>query len=155
MATQSKKGISPLIATVLLVVFTIAVGTTIFTWTGQYTSDALDKANQVSKVAVDCSKQGVNIVRVFATTAQKNITKIDVSSTGTDPVPIQRLMVSTSGNAQCSYNVSGVVIAPGNIHSFLNQSCPVTCTTVDNIRVSTFCGSASDVITNNASIVGC
>ena len=56
-----KKGVSPLIAVVLLIVFTVAVSTMIMSWMNTYTKDTTTSATTNTNTVIDCSKQVIKI----------------------------------------------------------------------------------------------
>ena len=51
----SKKGISPLIATVLLIAFAVALGAVVMNWGRSYVEDTAADAERTSQTKVDCS----------------------------------------------------------------------------------------------------
>ncbi len=50
-----KKGVSPLIATVLLIAFAVALGAVVMNWGRTYVEETADKAKQTSDTKVSCS----------------------------------------------------------------------------------------------------
>ena len=56
----AKKGISPLIATVLLIAFAVALGAVVMNWGRSYVEDTAANAERTSQTKVDCSL-GVDI----------------------------------------------------------------------------------------------
>ena len=52
---KSKKGISPLIATVLLIAFAVALGAVVMNWGRSYVEDTATNAQRTSDIKVDCS----------------------------------------------------------------------------------------------------
>jgi flagellin-like protein len=57
---KSKRGISPLIATVLLIAFAVALGAVVMNWGRSYVEDTAINAQRTSQSKVDCSL-GVSI----------------------------------------------------------------------------------------------
>lgn len=55
-----KKGISPLIATVLLIAFAVALGAVVMNWGRSYVEDTAESTQRASQTKVDCS-MGVNL----------------------------------------------------------------------------------------------
>ncbi|MFC1698167.1 archaellin/type IV pilin N-terminal domain-containing protein [Nanoarchaeota archaeon] len=50
-----KKGISPLVATVLLIAFAVALGAIVFTWAQALFTNQTDQADKISGAALSCS----------------------------------------------------------------------------------------------------
>lgn len=61
---MNKRGISPLIATVLIIGFTVALAAIIITWGGRFVSDIQDDVDVSTQVGLACSKLDFEIVRV-------------------------------------------------------------------------------------------
>ncbi|MFP4112390.1 MAG: archaellin/type IV pilin N-terminal domain-containing protein [Candidatus Woesearchaeota archaeon] len=53
--SKSKKGISPLIATVLLIAFAVALGAVVMNWGRTYVEDTAANAEKSSQIKIDCS----------------------------------------------------------------------------------------------------
>lgn len=51
---MKKKGISPLIATVLIIGFTVALGATIMTWGKGFIQDRMDKEGKMAEARLSC-----------------------------------------------------------------------------------------------------
>ncbi len=59
---DSRKGISPLIATILLVAFTVAVAAFLATWSKSYTEEKALDVEKTTSAELSCGKAGLKIV---------------------------------------------------------------------------------------------
>lgn len=152
---EKRKGISPILATVLLIVFTVSAAGLLYSWYRGLHSDTTFQAESSSKVTVQCSRQGVHISRVYALGPEKNITKVEVQSVGSSAVTVKDVLVSTLGTEQpCDLATSDIIIQPGQFSTF-SGTCHVTCNTLDTVRIATGCGSATAATTGNETVAGC
>ena len=81
---MNKKAVSPLIAIVLLLVFTVAVGTTVMTWMIDYTKTTTDAASIGTSGAsgvVNCANQIISISDVSITQNEAILTQFNYSNT--------------------------------------------------------------------------
>ena len=85
---MSKNGVSPLIATVLIIGFTVALAAIIITWGGRFVQQAQEDVDIRSKVSLACSRLNFKI------------TKVECDDNGaSSPVPIFKInTVSLSSN---------------------------------------------------------
>jgi flagellin-like protein len=68
MMKKSKKGVSPLIATVLLIAFAVALGAVVMNWGRGYVQDTVDFAGDKSDSEIDCSLDvGLKLVKIGST----------------------------------------------------------------------------------------
>ncbi|MCK5062702.1 MAG: hypothetical protein KAR23_02130, partial [Candidatus Aenigmarchaeota archaeon] len=81
---RKKKGLSPLIAAVLLIVFTIGIATIIMSWINTYTKDTTSEASQNTQDLIDCASTNMDIqdVYILAPTSVKVIAR----NTGMKPI---------------------------------------------------------------------
>ena len=62
---RSKKGVSPLIATVLLIAFAVALGAVVMNWGRGYIQETVDFAGDKSDTEIDCSLDvGLKLVEI-------------------------------------------------------------------------------------------
>ena len=71
---MSKRGISPLIATVLLVGFTVALAAVVITWGGRFIQQTQDDVDRSTKLGLSCSKLNFEIVSVACASLQMTVT---------------------------------------------------------------------------------
>ncbi|MFB6294922.1 MAG: CARDB domain-containing protein [Candidatus Nanohaloarchaea archaeon] len=83
MSTASRRpGISPLIAAVLLIAFTMAVGAIITTWATTFTQERSQQLSNRSEQMVRCSYAGMDVYDVVYDSANSQ-TDVSVENTGT------------------------------------------------------------------------
>jgi flagellin-like protein len=63
----NKRGISPLIATVLLVSFVVVLSGVIMFWGKQYVTELMDKRGEVSAVKLECEQVEIEIIKATET----------------------------------------------------------------------------------------
>lgn len=97
-----KKGISPLIASVLLIAFTLSIGAFMSTWLQDVTKKQTKETVDNSKP--ECQFASLNIQNVTFTNSTTKL-RIDVENTGTKSVAINsiRLIYSDDKNAETNF----------------------------------------------------
>ena len=151
----SRKGVSPLIATVLLIVFTIALGTIIIAWLTNYTSTTTEQTSATSNRLTECAKAAITIDAIYSSTADKNITKVDVRNNGLLKINVTNVVVSSVGTSCKLVATATEDMQVGDLRSFTNSACSITCNSYANTRVTTNCGTATATHTTNETIYGC
>ncbi len=128
------KGISPLIAGVLLIAFTLAVAAIIGGW---LTSTVREETTQVGTgfaLQVNCTKAALDIIDAVCVT--NNIT-IGVSNTGPISVKSPSIYARATDETPCIVTYTDT-IAPGSSVVFRNN-CGFTGKTLQFVRVSANC----------------
>ena len=122
---MNKKGISPLIAIVLILVFTVAVGTTVVTWMMDYTkttTTAVTEATSGEKGVVSCSQEIIDIASVYATDG------LSTTTTFSDGVSSKNIFVPGTANASATVTISktasitGASIAVSSMYDTFDDS---------------------------------
>ncbi len=155
---MKKKGISPLISVVLLVVFTIAIATMVMNWTKGYTRDTTETMDESSEELLDCSKVSVKITDVFITlnSGGDNATRVFVSNEGVSTTISSASVYNTSG-AVCPLNISNTgTLDKGAIVMLENNSCNVfnkDCSNFHKATVTTPCAGGGDDFTIQSNVV--
>lgn len=70
---MSRKGISPLIAAVLLIAFTISIGGIFAEWSGSLARDATQDNTEAQQEILDCSSMNIDIVDVNEDYSSNNL----------------------------------------------------------------------------------
>jgi flagellin-like protein len=150
-----KKGISPLIASVLLIMFVIALSTIIVNWLKDYAKDQTDATTTMTEENVDCIKQAITISNVYMVRepADSNQTvRVVIENMGTGPAEISNIRVYNDEGQSCELNSSmGTdLIGAGDLITFETDNCAVIfdpsaestdChTRFSEIRATTTCG---------------
>jgi len=142
-----KKGVSPLIATVLLIAFTIAVAGIISVWLTQFTKQQTNLVTTQGNTQVQCGTAGISLRNVQYCSNYISGQIINSGSIGIGNVTItllyynasreswylQDLVTSLTKSSTCCGNLS---MSPGSIYSF-NFS--IGGTNYDIVRVTTNC----------------
>jgi len=68
-----RKGISPLIAAVLLIAFTISIGGIFAEWSGALTSDTTQENTEAQQQILDCSSMKIEIVDIQENYSNSNL----------------------------------------------------------------------------------
>ncbi len=126
---KNSKGIEPLIATVLLIAFTVAVAGIISIWVKGFTTTTTNQVDQMTNTTIFCSSGGIAISNVnFCSTRSElsgkltntglidliKITLQEAYLNGSSPT--QPLCISGSSVVSCS--ASNLTIKPGFIYTF-------------------------------------
>ena len=123
---KMKKGISPLIAGVLLIAFTLAVAAIISGWLTSLTKTTTEKTEKGVSTQVECSKAVIEIEKVTSSDVIIHNSG-SVSLTGNFTVECNTTVSTTSRIVleKGSYNKTGVGCSSGKL-----KVCSLTCPTV-------------------------
>ncbi len=141
------KGVSPLIAAVLLIVFTVAIGAVVLNWMTSYTQGTTERAGTDTSSTIDCAKQILSIENVSKSNGQVTVR---IENLGSASAELTNLYVYDDLGNSCEATISETLPAGG----FKIFKAPTTpdpeCDKVSNdtytVRVSSSCG-ASDKFT--------
>lgn len=159
---KNAKAISPLVATVLLVVFAIGISTLILTWTQTYTKSSISTAEAKSEVIFECSSANIDVESVYMAeneTSNMTVIDVDVVNTGHSPVTLLQAFVWDKAGAFCSLNITEPLLNEGETTRVSNSNCSLfvndtTCSTFDRVKVSTNCGGVFDMVTAPVQVAG-
>lgn len=152
MKTKKTKGISPLIAAVLLIAFTVAIATLIMGWFSAFTRSTTATVSNSTTQAVNCADARVSIRDVYLQSAGgSGDVNVIVENTGGSSVSLTGLeVVNTTGNGFSagfttvgSFNKSQILTFKITGTTF--ASCPGS---FSKAIVTTGCGGIGDVFTN-------
>ncbi len=138
---RKKKGLSPLIAAVLLIVFTIGIATIIMSWINTYTKDTTSEASKNTQDLIDCTSTNVNILDVYilAPTSVKVIAR----NTGMKPIMVKECYVWDTNGTRCMLNFTASMVDEGISFDLINTTCPITftagCPEFQKVTISTTC----------------
>lgn len=139
---MNNKGISPLIAAVLLIAFTVAIATVIMGWMSTTTRTTTGTITTQTETVVDCSDASVQIKHVYSSNAATD--GIFVCNTGFKTLEVDGVIYSTAG-ATC--DGTAVNISAGACDKVVAASCTITSGTFDRAVISTNCGGVGDTMT--------
>lgn len=77
-----KKGVSPIIGALLLLLITVAIGMIYFTWIYSYTVTETTKAKDIGSQSIDCSEAGVTIVSCSYDKGGTEVVSVGIENTG-------------------------------------------------------------------------
>jgi len=138
MSLKSKKGVSPLIAAVLLIAFTVSVSMIIMGWFSTFTRTATANISATTTEAIGCNAASINIEHVYDG-------KIIVKNTGFKDLNVVGMIVNSTGGTCTS---SSTPVTKGSVVALSLSSCyPADMTDADFDRaiVTTDCGGVDDV----------
>ena len=92
---MNKKGISPLIATVLLVSFVVILSGVVMFWGRQYVTELMEKRGEVSVAKLECESVDIEIISAGSGS-------ITIRNAG--PVKLAGFMLRWSGGKACEVN---------------------------------------------------
>ncbi len=149
-----RKGVSPLIAAVLLIVFTIGVATIVMSWVNEYTKDTTEKASENTDQMMDCANTNIDIKDVYINYMGTDTTvKLIAANTGLSDLKVKEAYVMDTNGTRCFMDLTGsdtmddTVFAKGNSFELINESCGLSfstgCDGFDKAVVATTCGVSS------------
>ena len=126
------KGISPLIAAVLLIAFTVSIATIIIGWFTTFVRTTTGNVTESTEETLGCSVASISIEHVYLNgTAGNGVVK----STGCkDFTKVSGMIVSSAGDI-CSTNP--ISLSNGSIGTLSNNSCSFICTNFERAFVIT------------------
>src|SRR3989338_10152579 len=143
------KGISPLIAAVLMIVFRVGIATLVMGWFSTLTRSTTTTVTNKTTEAVACSNAQVGIEDVYITagTLANGNARVIVKNTGYATVGINSLQIYNTTGHNHSSGFSGVSsFAQGAVQTFslTNVSVPTCPTLFSKVIVTTTCGGITD-----------
>ncbi len=142
---NSKKGLSPLVGAVLLIVFTIGIGAIIMSWVNTYTKETTYDASRGSKEVLDCASTNIKIEDIYINSA--NSVKLILRNTGLKPIQIKEAIVWDVNGTKCLLNFSSSLLDVSAMAELTNNSCPITftpgCNEFKTATVTTTCSVTS------------
>ncbi len=140
-----RKALSPLIATILLIAFTIGVGSFIADWFTKYARGNIERASTSGQQAVECSRQNIDILSVEHPSETE--VRVRLWNSGQYPVILKRVVAfNYTDMYPCIVfeNKTGMVLEKGREVYFINTSCPEGYGGVFSVRATTTCPSVFD-----------
>jgi flagellin-like protein len=115
---MNKKAVSPLIAAVLLIAFTVAIGAVVMTWGRNFVQTNIDKANDQGSIQSACSLDAkldiYNSGQGYEVCSTPNGLNITVMNTGSTALAGFRL-VAVVNNGTPLMNDTIITINPGDV----------------------------------------
>ncbi|MDY6777803.1 MAG: archaellin/type IV pilin N-terminal domain-containing protein, partial [Candidatus Nanohaloarchaea archaeon] len=104
---MKRKGISPLIAAVLLIAFTLAVAAILTAWVTTFTQNTTGTISNRSGQLISCSYAGLSIYDVVYNTNTEQIT-VSVANTGTKDLSNVTVVVFSDTGLTRSGSIAGI-----------------------------------------------
>jgi len=130
---KKSKGISPLIAVVLLIAFVIAVGSILSGWFVSFTKERVSQAKEKGETDITCS-----YANLYISDADWNNTlgklSLTVENTGSEDLSDFRMVVIYSNNTVDTLRVlPETTLSPGGYEIFYNQSGIGPCSDISQV----------------------
>ena len=154
MYTKKRKGISPLIAVVLLIVFTVAISTIIIGWMNDYTKKTTSDASENTDVVVACAKQVINIpTSIGVQTNSSGYVTVLVENIGQAETTIKQILAVDNVSNMCQIDIVNATIDIGDIGVFGPMDCSAEfgagTPALTTVRATTTCGGIADEWTSS------
>jgi len=136
---MKRKGISPLIAAVLLIAFTMAVAAILTAWVTTFTEDTADTVGEEGEQQVSCAFAGLSIYDATVIEADEELV-VSVANTGT--MEFQEDVVVTAfyadgGTATETMFDDEETMASGSVEDFtVGLEADTTADDIDRVRVA-------------------
>ena len=146
------KGISPLIASVLLIAFTVSVAMIVMGWFSGFTKTTTENISNSAVQGIDCSSASVDIDHIYITGTSAIII---LKNTGSVGLQATGMIINTTGGSCVS---STTTITQGNTTSLSLTGCyPAamggsSCLYFSKAIITTSCSGVEDSITSNSKL---
>jgi flagellin-like protein len=140
------KGISPLLAAVLLIAVTVSIGTLVMGWLGTTVRSSQASVSNVTSVAVNCASANIVIDDVYVYTGARTATVIVRNSGRADDMQLtSAFIVNATGNSVSPAESLPVTdFDKGEIQTFTYSSTGINaCANFSQAIVTTNCGGVS------------
>lgn len=141
------KGISPLIASVLLIAFTVSISMIIMGWFSTFTKTTTSNISSSAQEAIGCNSASLSIERVYITGTDGAIV---VKNSGFINLNITGMIINSTGGT-CTSGTS--TLSKGNITSLAMTGCygiGLNCANFSRAIVTSNCGGIDDTVTSTA-----
>lgn len=141
------KGVSPLVASVLLIVIVVTIAALLTSWLTTFTKGAQSTVSNRTDVALDCSGASISIQDVYVTNGSAGTIRVLVKNDGL----VGRLSIisaqvlNTSGNNFTASNMPVTSFDIGDVESVVFGNVSVTtCSAFSQVVVTSNCGGILD-----------
>ena len=152
---MTNKGISPLIAAVLLIAFTVALSTIIMGWMSSMTRETTTSVSGKVGSTLDCSNAAVSIKHIYISngtgTNDANVT-ISIANSGYYAIQTTGAFYKSDGTS--CVNTTQTNLTTGQVGKIIIHNCPNTNTaTFGSVIVNTQCGGVYDETDYDSNLV--
>lgn len=139
---KQRKGVSPLIATVLLISFTMAIAIILSNWVLDYSKQQTGALNERGSKQISCSGAWLDGQDAVYNTSHKRV-MLDVQNKGNVPLGNLRMVLIYTNGSSAFYEIApaNLTLGPGETFSIWNTS--VDSSAIKRIRVSHNCSDAN------------
>jgi len=148
------KGISPLVAAVLLIAFTVAIATIVMGWMGTFTRSTTETITNRTDLAIDCASAGINIEDVYVTAGEDGTARVVIKNTGfADNIVIQTVQLVKNNGQTYNATAAGTAVDSdfdkGEIATATISTTTgwLLCTNISKVLATTTCGGVEDSFT--------
>ncbi|MEM7819730.1 MAG: hypothetical protein QXD48_02780 [Candidatus Aenigmatarchaeota archaeon] len=141
------KGISPLVATVLLIVIVVAISTIVMNWLYSFTSGAQETVSNRTSESISCSGASIEIQDVYLTSGTPGSGSVIIRNNGVvdDMIIVSAQMYNKAGSNFSATNVPVGDFDRGKIITLTFSNLNITtCADFSQVVVSTSCSGVSD-----------
>ena len=134
------KGVSTIIATVLLLAITVLISLIVSTSLTQLTKEQASTVSTKTTQAVNCTSSDISVEAVYIDNAV-NISRVTVRNSGQiNENIVSAKMFNKTGNEAASTNTYPIALSKGSLTTLnFNTTGNVTCTSFSQVLVSTEC----------------
>lgn len=152
---KRKKGLSPLISAVLLIVIAVSIAALVFSWINTFTISTERKVSNKTDEAVDCSGASISIKDVFLTNGTNGTVRVVVANTGyRENMTIQSGQVYNKTGHNFSADNTPVTLGKGELGNIIFSNVSVQqCANFSRVFIATKCGGIDDEFTGTP--IGC
>ena len=141
---MNQKGISPLIATVLLIAFTVAIATIIMGWLQGTTLDTTGTVSTKTETMVGCSDASIRIEHVYVDNSTQNVSIVVLNTGYKNFTTVTGVLYATNGS-YCTGSLDSLTVGATSSVLLNNSDCPdLNSSSFSKAIVNTECGGISD-----------
>jgi flagellin-like protein len=143
-----KKGVSPLIATVILIVIVVSIGGMLFTWVKTYENHISDRTRNNTRVVMGCAGAALEIMDVYLQNGTNATARAVVKNTGQpDNLTIDDANVYNNQGQNFTANNIPMTLKRGELGIIFFSANIQQCMNFSKVSVAATCGDATDEFT--------
>ena len=120
---MNPKALSPLIATLLLVVFVMGLSAIVITWSTPMAQDNLENSDKLDYDLKYCATARADIISVLITPANK--TTVNIQNFGDAPLNLSEATIHNKNYQSCTLMFDDSYLDVGDFATATNISCPI------------------------------
>lgn len=148
-----KKAVSPMVATVLLVVFTIGISILIIDWIRGYTKETSTSSQEVTSKLEECNMQDIKIRQAYLSNTSA---RLIILNTGSAKTKLAAASIFNKSGHYCAFNITNATILDIGETFTLDTNCTIinkTCGNFDRVYVTTQCSGVSDTLKGTLNVI--